>query len=116
MMKRQRAVLAAVLVLFCLGLVNCAQYSQISPIDRALIFNDQSEALEITYKNHWAVASDSERAWLKKHVAPAVDRMRAAVAQYTRLALLGENNEAARVNIIQAYREATIYLTREVLE
>jgi hypothetical protein len=116
MMKSQRAVLAVILTLMCLGLIGCLGPRQISPVDRALIFNDQYEALEITYKHHWEVATDSEKEWLAKKVAPAIDKMRAAVMQYTRLALVGKDDITTRTDIIQAYRRATIQLTQEVLE
>jgi hypothetical protein len=114
-MKHQRAV-AAVLVLVFLGLVGCLGPRQISPVDRALIFNDQYDALEITYKHHLEVATDSEKEWLAEKVAPVIDQMRIAVARYTRLALIGEDDIMTRTDIIQLYRKAAIQLTKEVLE
>lgn len=114
-MRHQRAVVA-VLVLICLGLVGCLGPRQISPVDRALIYNDQYDALEIVYKNHYEVATDVEKEWLSEKVAPYIDQMRAAVARYTRLALIGEDDMTTRADIIQAYRKATIQLIQEVLE
>jgi hypothetical protein len=114
-MKQKRfIVLTGLVLILCFTFIGCFQ-PQITPIDRALIYNNQYEALETTYKNHYTVATNTEKEWMSEHVAPVIDKMRTAVARYTRLALIGEDDETTRIEIIQLYRKAAIQLTQEVL-
>lgn len=115
-MKQKRIIVLTGLILFlCFTFIGCWQ-QQITPIDRALIYNNQYEALETTYKNQYVVATDTEKEWLSEHVAPVIDQMRIATARYTRFALIGEDDETTRIELIQLYRKAAIQLTQEVLE
>lgn len=96
-------------------LIGCAPKA-ITPIDRSLIYLDQYEALEATYKNQFRVASDKERKWMREKVAPILDDLRAAVIRYTQIAVIGHDDVHERTEIIQLYREASLALVREVME
>lgn len=111
-MKRKSLCITALLVLV---LVGCAAKT-ISPIDRALIYMDQYNALEATYKSQYEVSTDAEKKWLSEKVAPVLDEMRIAVKRYTQVALIGHDDETTRLEVIQLYRKAALALAEEVME
>lgn len=111
-MKLKYICAAALVVVVFLG---CAAKT-ISPIDQALIYMDQYNALEATYKSQYEVSTNAEKKWLSENVAPVLDQMRVAVKRYTQIALIGHDDETNRVEILRLYRMAVLALAQEVME
>ena len=86
-----------------------------SESDAALALSQQYQALEDTYKSQYTAAGENEREWLKKEVAPMLDKARQYLIQYNQLILEGETEEAEtqRLMMIRLLRQINIKLMLE---
>jgi hypothetical protein len=100
-------------LILILGFMGCATH-QVSPVDRALIYIDQYEALELTYKNQYDIASEAEKEFLSEKVAPILDSLRMAIIYYTKVVMAGNDDVDARIEIIQLARKAALKLSEEL--
>jgi hypothetical protein len=112
-MRKLRWALPFLLLVFLIG---CTQHHAVSPVDRALTFNTQYDALELTYKNQYREASDFEKEWLRENVAPIIDKLRLLVLEYSRYAVMGADDIDTRIEIIQLARKAALKLAEEVTD
>jgi hypothetical protein len=103
-----------ILPIILLALVGCmGGQTHTTPIDRALTYVHQYEALEATYKSQYVVASEKEKKWLSENVAPVLDNMRKALVMYSGLSVTGVDDIDTRLELIRLGRIATQKLAEE---
>ena len=83
-----------------------------TPVDKSLVLVIQYENLEETYKSQYRFSTPEQQAWLRYHVAPQLDRLRAAVIVYADIVIAGDDATVQRLVVLDLLREVTLNLAR----
>jgi hypothetical protein len=104
-----------VVIISCVALLSGCGGTQVpiaTPVDKSLVLVIQYENLEETYKSQYRFSTPEQQAWLRYHVAPQLDRLRAAVIVYADIVIAGDDATAQRLVVLDLLREVTLNMAR----
>ena len=104
-----RLLIASMAILVFFALLFACMAKEMTPEDRVLSLQNQYDALEQTYKSHFTHASEEERIWMQKNIAPVLDNAREALLIYSTLMVAEDYTEAEkkRLEVLNLLREAS---------
>jgi len=104
-----------VVIISCVALLSGCGGTQVpiaTPVDKSLVLVIQYENLEETYKSQYRFSTPEQQAWLRYHVAPQLDRLRAAVIVYADIVIAGDDATVQRLVVLDLLREVTLNMAR----
>lgn len=101
------------LIVMAIGITGCTAHQHVTPVDKSLSYWNQYDAFEMTYKSQMTAAqTEEERELLASTVGVALDNVRPFLILYSQSLQIGEPDEAARIEIVNAFRQMALQLWR----